>query len=425
MIVTIADILNTIIEAFLYSYISNYCLDNNKRKSKIAVLSLTLVIFIEIEANTYLIQNVFINIIMMQVLIMITLSLFFKNEIKTVIISFTFVSCCICINVLIFGTIYRYFIVNKIIVQFIEIFTFSVMYIPQFFMELIIFVKRKGIYKIVKTIKSENYSLFMIIIISLIINYVGAFYAMGYLGANAIINNMVTITFILFVVIVTVYFSNLQTKYNQTEILNKALDSKNNELRKIKHDYGAQISYLYGLFLMNKIDKLGEALKAIINNNSKVTDAIEIQSKEDFVISFALRPAIEAGINVLVENNTDLRQVEMDQLELYRVLSNIINNAVRVMDGKGLIKIKTYSLLEEIVITIENNGPKIPEEHVNKVFIAGFTTKTNSDKNHGFGLSIVKDLVEGYGGRIELRSTNRLTRFRIILPMKKVENATE
>ncbi len=425
MIVNIADIINTMIQAFLFSYISNYCLEKNKRKGKIFIFILTIVIFIEMEANTALIQNAFINIIVMQLLTMAILLISFKDEFKVVIISFTLISCSICIFAIIFVNLYKSMFFNKIPILYSYTFEFIIIYIPQFFMDLIICIKRKTIYKVVKTIKSENYSIVMIIIINFIIDYVGAFNILGYLTSSLIVNNIVLITFIIFVVIVTVYFSNLQTKYNQTEILNKALDSKNNELRKIKHDYGAQISYLYGLFLMNKIDKLGEALKAIINNNSKVTDAIEIQSKEDFVISFALRPAIEAGINVLVENNTDLRQVEMDQLELYRVLSNIINNAVRVMDGKGLIKIKTYSLLEEIVITLENNGPKIPEEHVNKVFIAGFTTKTNSDKNHGFGLSIVKDLVEGYGGRIELRSTNRLTRFRIILPMKKIENGIE
>ena len=39
----------------------------------------------------------------------------------------------------------------------------------------------------------------------------------------------------------------------------------NNELKKVKHDYGAQISYLYGLHLMGQHERLGSALKDIIN----------------------------------------------------------------------------------------------------------------------------------------------------------------
>ena len=62
---------------------------------------------------------------------------------------------------------------------------------------------------------------------------------------------------------ITIYFSNIEKKSNQVLIANSFLEKKNEELKKIKHDYGSQISYLYGLHLMKKYDKLGDALKNI------------------------------------------------------------------------------------------------------------------------------------------------------------------
>jgi sensor histidine kinase regulating citrate/malate metabolism len=47
----------------------------------------------------------------------------------------------------------------------------------------------------------------------------------------------------------------------------------------------------------------------------------------------------------------------------------------------------------------------------------GFTTKENSDKNHGYGLSIVKDLVERNSGKIYVKSTETATEFKIVLPI--------
>ena len=48
----------------------------------------------------------------------------------------------------------------------------------------------------------------------------------------------------------------------------------------------------------------------------------------------------------------------------------------------------------------------------------GFTTKNNTDKSHGYGLSIVKELIESYSGKIYVKSTDTATEFKIILPIK-------
>jgi len=105
-------------------------------------------------------------------------------------------------------------------------------------------------------------------------------------------------------------------------------------------------------------------------------------------------------------------------MEFYRVISNIVNNAIKAMNGQGIIIAKSYEYLGNAVIKIQNNGPKIEEYYLTDIFKIGFTTKDNDDKSHGYGLSIVKDLVESHNGKICIKSTDTTTEFKIVLPIE-------
>ncbi len=71
------------------------------------------------------------------------------------------------------------------------------------------------------------------------------------------------------------------------------------------------------------------------------------------------------------------------------------------------------------MLKIQNNGPEIPDKILNKIFDSGFTTKENKESNNGFGLAIVKELVESYNGKIQVSSTDEFTEFTIYLPTIK------
>jgi len=102
-----------------------------------------------------------------------------------------------------------------------------------------------------------------------------------------------------------------------------------------------------------------------------------------------------------------------------------VNNAIKAMNDKGIIIARSYEYLGNAVIKIENNGPKIEEHHLTNIFKMGFTTKDNTDKSHGYGLSIVKDLVESNNGKIHVKSTDTATEFKIILPISKLHNESK
>jgi len=196
------------------------------------------------------------------------------------------------------------------------------------------------------------------------------------------------------------------------------LKDNNNQLRKIKHDYGAQISYFYGLCLMDRYDDLESALKNVIDK-SKYCNNVNLEQCNS-ILYLALETAVNSNdIKVTIEERTDLHKLVIPELELFRVLSNIITNAVEAMEGQGNIFAKSYQLEEEVIILIQNDGPEIPKDVLLNIFKTGFTTKNNTEKRHGFGLSIVKELVERYDGQINVASSEELTEFRIIFKYNK------
>ena len=74
-----------------------------------------------------------------------------------------------------------------------------------------------------------------------------------------------------------------------------------------------------------------------------------------------------------------------------------------------------------MAVTITNNGPPIPAEIQEKIFQPSFTTKKKGlDFGLGLGLSIVRRIVDSYGGTIELRSTDGHTSFTINLPTTQI-----
>ena len=105
-----------------------------------------------------------------------------------------------------------------------------------------------------------------------------------------------------------------------------------------------------------------------------------------------------------------------------RVFGNIIDNARDAILDEGSTEGKRIEVMlgetpNAFVFRVSNNGPRIPERNMLSIFQPGFTTKSDG---HGSGLSIVNDIMDAYGGRITVDSTDSETTFHGIVPKKAV-----
>lgn len=107
--------------------------------------------------------------------------------------------------------------------------------------------------------------------------------------------------------------------------------------------------------------------------------------------------------------------------ELNQVWTNIIQNALDAMAGKGKLVIRTFRQEDNVVVEIRDNGPGIPVEIRRHIFEPFFTTK-GVGKGTGLGLNTVQRIVRRHGGDIHVTSSPGDTRFQVWLPLVRSES---
>ena len=357
------DIAVSILQVFLFALTVYVCLEGNN-KYKIALMGILSFCISSYFTSTF--GNLSLCVLITHILSIILIGIIYNKKKKEAIVAFSIAYCFLSVIIIIFSNMYFGFLYDriaenrKVIVQIITIYSTQIIFIAGFFKYI---DKVKEFYN---QMICETKNIIILITTSFIVDIVIALKVVIYNDESKLLKNVVILILCMYLVTMIVYFARIKQRADEIFELNTVLDEKNKELRKIKHDYGAQISYLYGLHLMKRFDDLGDALKNIINNNDSITSAVEIN-----------------------KNNNVLTEV--------------------------------YEHLKNVVIKIENDGPKIPEEDLENIFNAGFTSKDNKNGNHGFGLSIVKELVESYRGNISVRSSDKSTEFKIVLPSKEME----
>ncbi|MEU4221744.1 ATP-binding protein [Actinoplanes sp. NPDC026623] len=128
---------------------------------------------------------------------------------------------------------------------------------------------------------------------------------------------------------------------------------------------------------------------------------------------------IGTGVQVVKEYDRDLPRIPAHPAELNQVWTNIVDNAVQAMNGAGTLTVKTYRQDDQVVVSIGDTGPGVPEELRKRVFEPFFTTKAVGEGT-GLGLDIsYRIVVGGHGGDIVLESRPGDTRFLVSLPISE------
>lgn len=127
---------------------------------------------------------------------------------------------------------------------------------------------------------------------------------------------------------------------------------------------------------------------------------------------------LKRGVTIKREYSSNLPRIEAYASELNQVWTNIIDNAVDAMKGKGEITLRTYVENEHVAVEIIDNGPGIPENIQSRIFEPFFTTKAPG-QGTGMGLHISHDIVVNrHHGHLLVDSQPGETKFKVMLPIK-------
>ncbi len=130
----------------------------------------------------------------------------------------------------------------------------------------------------------------------------------------------------------------------------------------------------------------------------------------------------EKNIQVTLSLQEPLPWVFLDTDRIMQVLLNLLSNAVKFCDTtQGHIALHTYRILDEVQVSISNNGQTIPSEMQGLIFDKFYQTEDQTvkkPKGSGLGLAICRRIVELHRGRIWVESSpERPTTFYFTLPI--------
>jgi len=119
--------------------------------------------------------------------------------------------------------------------------------------------------------------------------------------------------------------------------------------------------------------------------------------------------------------NTDEEIIsKFDRTQLIRVITNLVKNSTQAIEKHKpetpRVDVTIHSENNHVNIVVADNGGGISEENIHKIFEPKFTTKTSG---MGLGLAMVKNIVETYGGKIQVDTVaGEGATFTVILPKK-------
>jgi signal transduction histidine kinase len=126
-------------------------------------------------------------------------------------------------------------------------------------------------------------------------------------------------------------------------------------------------------------------------------------------------------VSLLTEYEKDLPRIQGRGGELNQVWTNLIDNAIDAVNGRGNITVRAYAQGARVVVEVDDDGPGIPREAQVHVFEPFYTTKDIGDGT-GLGLAIVRRIVTDHGGEIFVRSEPGETCFTVRLPVDTRQN---
>ncbi len=196
------------------------------------------------------------------------------------------------------------------------------------------------------------------------------------------------------------------------------LDKLIKTIRKQRHDYNHHLQAVYGLL---EVGSFNEARDYVEQMFLEITNPAEVVKTDNPGISamlFAKAGQAEArGVPFSIQVDCSLQGLSLSTMEANSLLGNLLDNAIDAVVAyageRRLVRLEISREPGEYVFTVANTGDPIPAETRDRMYEPHYSTKEN---NRGLGLTIVKEIVDKYSGRVTMEHTGDETIFSVYIP---------
>ena len=138
------------------------------------------------------------------------------------------------------------------------------------------------------------------------------------------------------------------------------------------------------------------------------------------VLGLLLKAAAAREQQVVVALPENLPTVKANADALDQILVNLVDNAIKYTPEKGAIRVSAIVEPEHVCIEVQNSGPGIPAQHLDRIFERFYRVDPGRSREvggTGLGLSIVKHLIQQMSAEITAESAQGAgTKFRVRIP---------
>ena len=165
-----------------------------------------------------------------------------------------------------------------------------------------------------------------------------------------------------------------------------------------------------------RISELVRAIKEYTYMDQAPEQEVDVHRGIESTLTM-LKFRLKRGVEVKREFDPNVPRIFARGSELNQVWTNLIDNAIDAMGGKGGLIIRTSRELDFVLVEIIDNGPGIPDAVKPHLFEPFFTTK-GVGEGTGIGLDTVYRIVRAHRGEIAFESRPGRTSFQVRLPIK-------
>lgn len=182
----------------------------------------------------------------------------------------------------------------------------------------------------------------------------------------------------------------------QVALNSNNIEDKNAALLKLIASVNRSTHIVQQLLIMSKL--VPEA--ASIND----LDAINLIKITREILAMLAPAAIEKHIELELESDEDTPNFSGNATAIGILIRNLVDNAIRYSNEDGRVIVRVYLQQQELVLSVEDNGPGIPVELQKRVFERFFRVLGNKSPGSGLGLAIVQQICTLHNGRVVLES---------------------
>lgn len=211
-------------------------------------------------------------------------------------------------------------------------------------------------------------------------------------------------------------------------LLNGCFGSVNDKQKEILTEILASNNYMLTMVrnVLAKYKYRNIAIELVKSKRKINNDIMEIINNFRFMLD-------KKGLNISVGGDLDI-VIDYDEVELRRVLNNLISNAIEHCAENTIIEIVVRKDRNYLRVSVANRGCGIPDEDLSIIFDK-YTTKARKYRKVGFGLGlyICKEIIEAHGGKIGARiekskdsnENGRIITFEFSLPITPLTDEPE